>query len=485
MKRGYLKGDGPRKNLGSSRMKKKGNYSHDHIPELKKHALDISIKEGTASNISYSFGDSYITPFALALNAQPIHIGILSSISGFLYQLSQLIGAKAMVKHSRKRIVLYFVFLQAIAWLLVSFVAFSVWKNLFDGYSVWVLITLYSLIMFLGGISYSPWFSWMGDLVPENKRGDYFSKRNKTLSAAGLVAVLSAALFLDYYKSKGYLLLAFGILFALASLFKFIAYLLFQKQYSPQFRQKKKDYFSIWAFLKKYDNFGKFAVYQGVFNIAIMIASPFFIVYMLKELNFSYLALTMTTVSYTVFYLIFLPLAGKFSDKYGNKKLTIIASIFFGITPLLYTIVRSPLSVILLPMLSAGIASAASVISFSNFIYDSVSQKHRSICFTFSNILTGVGTLIGSLIGGLMINYFHPAEMNPYIFIFFVAAASRFLVALIFLPQIKEVRKVQKLPSKYDAFAHPVSFLHTEGIKFLHLPETILGKFKNLKVLGI
>src|SRR3990172_4699809 len=161
MKRGHIERDGPRtsrmpsildstqepevldENLGSS----------SHIPELKKRALDISIKEGTANNISYNLGDAYITPFALALNAQPIQIGILSSISGFIYYFSQFIGAKAMIKHSRKNIILYFVFLQAIAWLLVSFVAFSVWKNLFDGYSVWVLIALYSLIMFLGGIS--------------------------------------------------------------------------------------------------------------------------------------------------------------------------------------------------------------------------------------------------------------------------------------------------------------------------------------------
>ncbi len=458
------------------------DYKHHHTPELKEHALKMSIKEGAAANITTNLGDSYIIPVALALKAQPIHIGILSSFSGFLYQIAQFFGSRMMETYSRKKIAVYFVFLQALTWLLIAITVFSVWKNLFNGYSIWLLIILYSLLMFLGGVAYPPWFSWMGDLVPEHERGKYFGRRNRIASTYGLIAVMLAAFFLDYYKTKGYLLLAFSILFALASISRFISYLLLHKQYSPQFRQRKKDYFSLWAFLKRYDNFGKFAVYQGFLNLAIMIASPFFNVYMLEELKFSYTTFTIATVSYTIFYLAFLPLAGRFSDKYGNRRLTIITNIFFTITPILYSLVKTPLAVILLPQLSAGIASAASVISFSNFTYDAVSPKHRSICITYTNIMIGIGTLLGALIGGLIVNYIHPIGINAYIFVFVVAAVSRFLVAVIFLPKIKEVRKVKRLPSEYTFFTHPINFLHAESMKLIHLPEKILGKFKNLRV---
>lgn len=461
------------------------SYGHNHVPELKEHALKTSIKEGAAASISSGLGDSYIIPFALALRAQPIHIGILSSVSGALYQIAQIFGSKAMRTHSRKKIVLNFVFLQALTWLLIAFVAFSVWKNLFDGYSIWILIILYSSTMFLIGIAYPPWFSWMGDITPDEKRGEYFSKRNRIVSIFGLAAILSAAFFLDYYETKGYLLLAFGILFSLSFLFRFISFLYLQTQYSPKFRQKKRDYFSLGAFLKKHDNFGKFAIYHGFFNLAIMIASPFFSVYMLEELGFSYLTYTTTIVSYTLFYLFFLPVAGKFSDKYGNRRLTLISNIFFILTPILYTLVRSPLSIILLPQLSSGIASAAAVISFSNFTYDAVSQRHRSICITYTNILIGIGTFIGAFLGGLIVNYFHPASVNPYIFVFIIAAILRFLVAVIFIPYIKEVKKVKRLPIEYTFYAHPISFIHTESARLMHLPKKILGKFKSLKLLQI
>ncbi len=453
--------------------------------KLKEKALSTSIKEGSATSVSSNIGDSYIIPFALALNGTSTQIGILSSFSTFIYQISQLFGARMMEKYSRKRIVLQFVLLQALTWLLVSATAIAVWKNLFDGYSVWLLIIFYSVLMALGGISHPAWFSWMGDLVPEEKRGAYFGKRNTIISSVGIVAALIAAFFLDYFKTKGYLLLAFSILFALAFLFRFISFVLFHKQYSPQFRQKKRDYFSFSSFVKRFDNFGKFAVYQGFFNFAIMIASPFFTVYMLRELGFSYTVFTATIVSYTIFYLIFLPIAGKFSDRYGNRALTIITNVFFVITPIFYILFKNPIIIIIAPQLTAGIANAASIISFSNFIYDSVSPRHRGICATYTNIIVGIGVLFGSLAGGLIIDYFHPSTINPYIFVFAVAMALRFLVAVIFLPEIKEVRRVKRLPSKYTFFMIPINVLHTEGAKIVHLPEKILGKFKSLKLFHI
>jgi MFS family permease len=142
------------------------------------------------------------------------------------------------------------------------------------------------------------------------------------------------------------------------------------------------------------------------------------------------------------------------------------------------------MGIIFLPQLSSGIASAASVISFSNFIYDSVSPRHRAICVTYTNIMIGIGTLVGALLGGVVIDYLHPSSINPYIFIFIVAAALRGAVALIFLPQIKEVRKVKRLPTTYNVFFHPMHYLHAESIRLAHLPERVVGKFKSLKFLS-
>src|SRR3990170_6017634 len=147
-------------------MKKEREVSNSEM--LKEDARKVSIKEGTAANISSTLGDNYVIPFALALKANPFQIGILSSFSGFLYQIAQLTGTKMMEKHSRKSIVLSFVFLQALMWAFISLVGYLVWRGLFNGYSVWLLILFYSLVMLFGGLSYPAWFSWMGDIIQED-----------------------------------------------------------------------------------------------------------------------------------------------------------------------------------------------------------------------------------------------------------------------------------------------------------------------------
>src|SRR3989338_4514749 len=69
---------------------------------LKQKALNVSIKEGEASSFSGAVGETYITPFILALKADSLYVGIFSAISGLIAPLSQLFGDKLMEKHSRK-----------------------------------------------------------------------------------------------------------------------------------------------------------------------------------------------------------------------------------------------------------------------------------------------------------------------------------------------------------------------------------------------
>ena len=444
--------------------------------ELKAKALKTSIKEGGAAAAASSLGDNYITPYALALGAQPVHIGFLSSFSGLTYYLSQFFGAKMLEKYPRKNIVTKFVLFNAIMWLIIASLGIFLFKSV-DGSLIYILILSYSLLMFLSGIAYPAWFSWMGDLAPEKERGKYFSKRNRVINISGLVVVFASAFLLDLFKTKGYVLIGFSVLFALAFCFRFISYLLLKRQYSPKFKQKKEDYFSIFAFLKKYDNFGKFALYQGLFNFAIMIASPFFAVYMLKELGYSYSLYITVSISLTIFLILALPLMGKISDKYGNRILLVLANILFVCTPILWIISSNPIWLIFVPQLSAGVANAALIISFTNFTYDAVSPKHRAICVTYTNILIGLGIFFGSMAGGFIVDYLHPASISPYIFVFFVATALRFLVAAIFLPQIKEVRKVKKMPSTYALMHYPLHRLNVEVHRFARIPRKVFGKF--------
>ena len=60
------------------------------VKELRHQARRHSIKEGIFASAKGSFGDYYIAPFAIAINASNSLVALLSSVSGFLGPLTQI-----------------------------------------------------------------------------------------------------------------------------------------------------------------------------------------------------------------------------------------------------------------------------------------------------------------------------------------------------------------------------------------------------------
>lgn len=440
----------------------KKEHPKESVAHKKQRALKISIKEGSASGFSDSIGSTYIVPFVKELNGGAIHIGILSAVSGLISPIAQFFGNNLMEKYSRKRIVTRFSLIQGFLWIPIAILGFLFWKNIALSYLIPALIILYVLLAATGGIVFPALFSWMGDLVQEKSKGAYFGRRNRIISIVSLIALVFAAISLSLFKNIILPIILLSSFFIIAFFSKYISYKLIKKQYEPKFKLREGYYFSLWAFIKRFDNFGKFTVYHAFFNFAIMIASPFFAIYMLEELNLNYTIYTIVTMSSSVFYLLFTPFVGKFSDRYGNKKLLHLSTLLFSINPLLWIFIKSPLILILVPQLLVGLANAALVIGVTNFTYDSVSPRHRGLCVAYFNILTGIGIFIGSLLGGFLIKYVQLSSYSPYLMVFALAFIMRSIVSIIFLPKIREVKKVSRLPPMHVNITHPFKSLHSE-----------------------
>jgi|SRR3989344_3521562 len=412
----------------------------------KKKSCKISIVEGCFSSSSSNFGDNYIIPFAQALNAWPWLIGIISALPNLLSPLAQVHGSRLMETKSRKEIVLKFVLIQSLLWLPIALLGLLAWKGFSQHILGIFLAVFYSLLMMIVGIAGPPWFSWMGDIVPEKHRGAYFSKRNRITGAFGMMAFVISAFLLDSFKTHGLLFIGFSVLFSLAFLFRFIAYFFFKKQYEPKREISKKDYFSFLEFLRNGGNFRNFAVYNAILHISTMIAGPFFVVYMLEGLNFSYITFMAVSLSGTVFYLLLAPFAGEFSDRYGNLKLIIFANIMLLIYPLLWAIFKTPAPLILITQLVGGAATAAFAIGTTNFIYGTVTPAKRGLCVAYMNILGGIGIFTGALIGGFLLGFLKTFSIRPFVYLFLISFVLRTVVGAFILPNIKEIKIFKKVP---------------------------------------
>ncbi len=405
-------------------------------------SLKLSIAEGSSYAVMDGVGNAYISPFAIAMNASNAQIAALTSIPSLVAPFFQLKTASILEKvGSRKKIILANIFMHSFLWLPILLIPFLFLKN-----GPLILIILFSLAVIVSSFINPVWMSWMGDIVPEDQRGRYFGKRSEIIGLVGLISMLLAGFFLDLFP-KNEVFIGFAILFIIAIIARLFSGVLFARIYEPKLIIKKEFEFGFIDFIKKMwtTNFGRYTIYMMLIYLVVMIASPFFTVYLLRELKFSYTIYTIINVFSALASLFSMPLWGKIADRFGNVKVMRLTGLLIPLVPILF--IFSPNQYYLMVIQTySGFVWAGFGLSSGNFVFDAVGREKRAVCVSYLNILSGVGIFIGASIGGYLATNLDIGFMNIFLFIFLVSAILRFGVSASMLPLIKEERKVDEKP---------------------------------------
>jgi len=207
-------------------------------------------------------------------------------------------------------------------------------------------------------------------------------------------------------------------------------------------------YFNFWDFIKrvKQSNFAKFVFYVASINFSVNIAGPFFAVFMLRDLNLNYVTYTVIVTTATIATLLTMNLWGRHADKIGNLKVIQLTSFFIPIVPALWLFSQEVYYLVIIQVF-AGFVWAGFNLSVMNFIYDAVMPEKRTRCVAYFNVINGIAICLGALSGGVL------AKAMPLLFghrllaLFVLSGFLRAVFAFIFLPMIKEVRRVEKISS--------------------------------------
>ncbi len=432
------------KNADIKEIEKKENIkdqqSKEQAEEEKiKKSLRYSVYDGAAASVMEGTGNNYIAPFAIAMNANNTEVGLLTSMPNLVAPLFQLKASKLIEKFSRKKIVLAAVLLHALLWLPILAIPFIFKEN-----GAILLIIFFTTFAIAGSFAGPAWASWMGDLVPESSRGNYFGRRNRIAGILALTSTLIASRFLDFFRAQQKVFIGFAILFFTAMIARLISRYYLSKKYEPQFIVDKSKYFSFFDFTKKMkdNNFGRFVIYLALIHLAANIAGPFFAVYMLKDLKLSYLQFTLINISATIATLATMPFWGKLADKFGNVNILRICGLLIAFVPINWLFSSNFIYLIIINIF-AGFAWAGFNLCAGNFIYDSTTRERRALCVSYYNIYNGIGVFIGATLGGLIATFFDIKFMNILFLIFLLSGIVRLLVSLIFLPKLKEMRLKQ------------------------------------------
>jgi len=264
--------------------------------------------------------------------------------------------------------------------------------------------------------------------------------------------MLIAGFLLDLFK-KVNPYVGFVVVFIIAMLARFTSAYLLKLQHEPPFKSHKSYYFTLWEFIKlmPHSNFGRFTAFVNLFMFSVAIAGPFFAVYMLKHLGLSYSKFTLVSLASSITSLLSMPYWGKLGDKYGNLKVLKITGFMIPLIPLIWastSLMSKSTAFYFLFFIEAfsGTLWAGFNIASSNFIYDAVTRQKIAICVTYYNILNSLSVFAGATIGGYLASYnlLKDIPAGNIIQVFLLSGILRSLFALIILPSIKEVKKVER-----------------------------------------
>lgn len=419
-------------------------------PEVDR-TLKHSLKDAAAFAAMTGVGETYLSAFALFLKATTPQIGMLASLPPLLASLAQLFSAwLGRVTGQRKQIVVFGAALQAVAWIPVLLLPLT-----FPEHAVPLLIAC--VVLYHGGahLVAPQWSSWMGDLVPQRRRGRFFGLRTRIVTLTTFASLMAGGMLLHFFSGDGKTLIGFTFLFCTAGVARLISvyHLSRMKDAGGHVAALEFPVGAGWWTRLRQSNAVRFSLFFALMQFSVAIASPFFTVYMLRDLQFSYLQFTLN--SGTAIFAQFLTLSqwGRISDVFGNRRILTVTGLFIPLMPVLWTVSTNMWYLIAIQALS-GFSWAGFTLAASNFVYDLIAPHRRATYLAIHNVLANVGIFAGAILGGYL-GFVLPSQaeffgatyswLSPLYGVFVVSTIVRAAVVMWLVPKLREVRNVRQI----------------------------------------
>lgn len=422
-------------------------YSKDVRTER---SLRHSFKDGIAYSVMIGSGESFFSAFAVFLRASTTQVGILATfpplIASFAQLFSSWLGRRS---GKRKTIIVAGASLQALA-----LFPLAILPLLFPDHALPILIGC-AILYFCGANLAAPqWGSLIGDLVPERRRGRYFGRRTRLCSITSFLALVFAGVALDLFDRNAYTAAGYLLVFAVAAGARLVSVYHLWRMYDPPGHTAALESpfrVGLWRRLRG-SSFARFSLFFAAMQFAVSISGPFFVVYMLRDLGFSYLEFTILTAASVLVQFLTLNRWGRISDAFGNRYILVITGLMIPILPALW-LVSTNYVYLLLIQAFGGLAWAGFTLSAVNYLFDLIPSERRATQMALHNVLASIGVFCGALLGGYLgthlptsIDLFgtHYEWFSALYGVFLLSTVARLAVAAVFLRHLEEIRPVRK-----------------------------------------
>jgi MFS family permease len=436
--------------------------------------LRLSQQEAVASSTTTATGDNFFNAFAIHLGANAVQMGWLTAFPQFFGALMQLLSAWLGGYLPRKPLVVFAAAAQALAMLLLAGVA--AWHG--SGAVAW-LIALAIVYHAALNLLQPQWRAWMGSLVPQRRRGAFFAARTRLTMVSTLIVFVGGGALLSFgNRVLDIAWLGFCVLFAIAAVGRMVSASLLWRMHDPDPRPAKEERDSFRRSLTNLRDalrdktFRDYTLFVAGMQGMVAISAPFFAVYMLRDLQFSYLHFTINHAASIATQFATLHFWGRFSDRFGNRIVMLATASLLPVLPLLWLVSPDAGWLILVQVIS-GIAWSGFTLSTANYLYDI--RPHKTRFATYAAVQSAFGAALvfaGALAGGYLASAaptiigwlpFADAIGSPLFLVFLISGLLRAGVIAWFWPRAVEPR-IRRRPQVLQVIYRVARFSAISGV---------------------
>jgi MFS family permease len=381
------------KDIGDSYLK----YTASQID----HNMNMSVWHGVTSTISQTLVNGYIPLFAISvLGATNQQMGLISSLPSIISMMAMIPGAILLNRMaSKKSFTALTTFATRLLFMMIMFIPWVPMDN-----PAWLLVGLIALLNFPGALSGLSWQTMIGDLIPEDKRGGFFSSRNRIITIVALFITFATGFFLERFeKSNAFpyqILIAIGFVFAVLEVIFLMKH---QEVKTEKVEKVKRTGFSLGVFRHK--PYLAFVCCALFYNFAAQIAWSVFSIYQIRDAHATALWLSMFSVTNQLAQIVSIKYWGKLADRYSNTMLLCIGAAGMATAPFL-TVLSTNLVYITLINLWIGVFVSGTTMILFNQLLKVSPEDNRTTYIANYNILLALIGFIAPQAGVYFLSHF-------------------------------------------------------------------------------
>jgi MFS family permease len=420
------------------------------------------IRDGLFQAVAQGGGEQYLSAFALLFHATPFHLSMLSAVPQLLGTWAQLLSVKVSHRFpNRKAQVLWGIVGQAISWIPILLLPL-LWPEA----GPWLLLCGVALYFACAHFTAPAWTSLITDLLDADERGTYFARRARAMTVVSFLALTLGGAVLSLFTRWHAVWIGFAVIFVVAGLCRAASALALSQvaDLPPHDLGGRPTGFRQFLARGASRDFFRFLLFSGLMHAAVLVAGPFFVIYMLQNLHLPYWQYGAWMAIGLVGQLLSFSAWGRFSDRFGNKALLTITGFAVPVLPMLY-LLSTAWPFLLAVNFFGGVVWAGLSLGLQNYVFDVVEAPDRAKAVAVTSVVNACGWAAGTLLGSWLIGAVPDVlragawELRPVSnlpFIFFISGVLRLLVSGGLLHTFREPRLVEQRSHAYLLWELPL-----------------------------